>query len=86
LSSWKEDSSPQQVFHQSNRIHTLKERRKKALDIMDLRSQQQQVDRMIAEMIKQIECLNFFLQRHINRHKELWEKKERFEMPVLSDR
>jgi hypothetical protein len=56
LSNWKEDSGPQLEFHQLRRIHISKELCKRALDplvIVDLRSQQQQLDGMIVEMVKQ---------------------------------
>ncbi len=55
LKDWKEDSAPQLEFHRLNRIHVSQKLRKRGLDplvVSDLRSQQQELDATIADLVR----------------------------------
>jgi hypothetical protein len=54
VSNWKEDVAPQLEFHRYNQIQVSKELKKRGLDplvLTDLRSQQQELDVMISDMV-----------------------------------
>ena len=55
LKDWKEDSASQLEFHRLNRIHVSQKLRKRGLDtlvVTDLRSQQQELDATIADLVR----------------------------------
>jgi hypothetical protein len=55
LNDWKEDSAPQLEFHWLNRIHVSQELCKSCLDpvvVTDLRSQQQELDATIVDLVR----------------------------------
>jgi len=55
LKDWKEDSAPQREFHRLNRIHVSQELHKRSLAplvVTDLRSQQQELDATIADLVR----------------------------------
>jgi hypothetical protein len=54
VSNWKEDVAPQLEFHRYNWIQLSKELKKRGLDplvVTDLRTQQQELDVMISDMV-----------------------------------
>jgi hypothetical protein len=93
LKDWKEDSAPQLEFHRLNRIHVSQKLRKRGLDplvVSDLRSQQQELDATIADLVRKRKDLeaDLSLKRKCATKaksylKELREKKKKVETPVL---
>jgi hypothetical protein len=95
LSNWKEDTAPQLEFHRHERMQVankLKTRNLESLEIADLRSQMQQLDTEIAEMVQQRKALeaDLTLKRKFvgtakAALKKVRETKKKIEMPAFAD-